>query len=204
MVNRVTNEFEVDAEPARVMKALVDIDGLPEWSSGHKNASVETRWDDGLPRVVHADLSVVGATDHQVLEYSWSGDESMRWELLSSTVQKSQIGTYTLTPTDSRRHPREDGDRVRPQDQDARFRGEPRGEGCDGAQRQATAGVRGEALSRRRGYGGRAARPSLPRQGVAAVALPGRRYAPRVLRRCATEGTPHHRFRSSGVPSVPQ
>jgi len=101
MVNRVTNEFEVDAEPARVMKALVDIDGLPEWSSGHKNASVETRWDDGLPRVVHADLSVVGATDHQVLEYSWNGDESMRWELVSSTVQKSQIGTYTLTPTDS-------------------------------------------------------------------------------------------------------
>ncbi|HEY5853649.1 MAG TPA: SRPBCC family protein [Aldersonia sp.] len=101
MVNRVTNEFEVDAEPARVMKALADIDGLPKWSSGHKNAKVETRWDDGKPRVVHAELSVVGASDHQILEYSWNGEESMRWELVQSTVQKSQTGTYTLTPTDS-------------------------------------------------------------------------------------------------------
>ena len=44
MVNRVTNEFDVDAEPARVMKALVDID------LGDRSSTADLRSD---PRFVH-------------------------------------------------------------------------------------------------------------------------------------------------------
>jgi uncharacterized protein YndB with AHSA1/START domain len=94
-----TKEFDIKATPADVMAAIVAVEDLPGWSGPHKSVTVETRFDDGRPHRVRADVSAVGFTDHQITDYTWNGDDSMSWSLQDSTLQAVQEGTYRLTPT---------------------------------------------------------------------------------------------------------
>ncbi len=93
-----TREFDVKAEPAAVMAALVAVERLPEWSSSHKSVTVESSHPDGRPNRVRMTISAIGITDDQVVEYSFDGDEKMSWTLVSSSQQKLQNGAYTLVP----------------------------------------------------------------------------------------------------------
>lgn len=92
-------DIEIKATPAEVMDALAAIEDMPKWSAPHKSATVETRYEDGRPQRVRMEITVVGITDVQVVDYTWNGDESVTWTLVESTQQKAQDGGYTLTPT---------------------------------------------------------------------------------------------------------
>ena len=90
------SEIEIAAAPHEVMEAIADVEALPTWSSAHKSVTVEDRYDDGRPRTVRSTMSVVGITDEQVAVYTWDGDESVSWQVVESTQQKTQEGRYVL------------------------------------------------------------------------------------------------------------
>ncbi len=97
-------EFDVNATPEQVMDAVAAIEDLPQRSGPHQSAEVESRHDDGRPKRVRAKVSAAGFKDEEVTDYAWDGVESVTWTLAESSVQSTQVGTYTLTPTDSGTH----------------------------------------------------------------------------------------------------
>ena len=101
-------EFDVDASPEQVMDAVAAIEDLPKRSGPHQSAEVETRYDDGRPKRVRAKVSAAGFKDEEVTDYTWDGLNSVSWTLAESSVQSKQVGTYTLTQTDSGTHIRLD------------------------------------------------------------------------------------------------
>ena len=86
------------------MDAVAAVEDLPQRSPSHKSAEVESRHDDGLPNRVRAQVSAAGFSDEEVTDYTWDGLKSVTWTLVDSSVQSEQVGTYTLTPTDSGTH----------------------------------------------------------------------------------------------------
>ncbi|EOM77077.1 cyclase [Rhodococcus rhodnii] len=96
-----SKQFEIAAEPATVMKALADVDRLPEWSSTHKKVTIESTHDDGRPHRVRMNVSILGINDEQVVEYSFVGDDEIAWTLVESGQQNTQDGRYRLAPTES-------------------------------------------------------------------------------------------------------
>ncbi len=101
-------EFDVDAPPEQVMDAVAAVEELPSWSGPHKSAEVESRHGDGRPNRVRATVSAAGFNDEAVTDYSWDEPRSVTWTLAESSVQSTQVGTYTLTPTDGGTHVRLD------------------------------------------------------------------------------------------------
>lgn len=94
-------EFEIKADPATVMAAIAAVDRLPEWSGPHKSVEIISTHDDGRPNRVRMSVSILGINDEQVVDYTFSGDESVSWTLVESTQQNSQEGTYFLSPSDA-------------------------------------------------------------------------------------------------------
>jgi len=103
-----STEFDVDASPEQVMDDVAAIEDLPKRSGPHQSAEVETRYDDGRPKRVRAKVSAAGFKDEEVTDYTWDGLNSVSWTLAESSVQSKQVGTYTLTQTDSGTHIRLD------------------------------------------------------------------------------------------------
>jgi len=103
-----TTEFDVDATPEQVFDAVAAIEDLPQRSSAHKSATVESRHDDGRPQRVRAKVSAAGFTDEEVTDYTWDEPRSVTWTLVESSVQSKQVATYTLTPTAAGTHVRLD------------------------------------------------------------------------------------------------
>lgn len=99
MATSADGSVEIKATPAEVMDVLAAIEDMPKWSDAHKSASVESRYDDGRPERVRMEVTQVGVTDELEVEYTWNGEESVSWTLVSSNQLKAQDGSYTLTPT---------------------------------------------------------------------------------------------------------
>ena len=100
MAVSVSDRFDIDAAPEQVMRALEDVERIPEWSSAHKSVEVLTRDDDGRPHRVRMTLSLFGFSDTQTIEHDWT-DRSTSWTLVESAMQRSQDGRYALEPTES-------------------------------------------------------------------------------------------------------
>jgi uncharacterized protein YndB with AHSA1/START domain len=96
-----STEFDVDASPEQVMDAVAAVEELPKRSGSHQSAEVESRHEDGRPNRVRAEVSAAGFTDVEVTDYVWDEPRSVTWTLVESSMQSKQVGTYTLTPTDS-------------------------------------------------------------------------------------------------------
>lgn len=103
MAVTANKEVDIAAEPAAVLEVLADVEGLPSWSPVHKKIEVVDRFDDGKPHHVKMSVSILGINDEQVVEYTWS-ENSVIWDLVEGSQQKSQHGEYTLTPTDGGTH----------------------------------------------------------------------------------------------------
>ena len=99
-----STEFDVDATPVQVMDAVAAIEDLPQRSSAHQSAEVESRHGDGRPKRVRAKVSAAGFKDEEVTDYEWNGLDSVTWTLAESSVQSKQVATYTLTPTATGTH----------------------------------------------------------------------------------------------------
>ena len=99
-----SGEIDVKSTPAAVIATIVDFSSYPEWSSAHRKAVVEETGDDGRPSRVRMTMSLVGISDEQVVDYTFDGDERVSWSLMESTQQRSQEGSYVLTPTEEGTH----------------------------------------------------------------------------------------------------
>ncbi|MCD2119530.1 MULTISPECIES: SRPBCC family protein [Rhodococcus] len=99
MAATVSDRFDIDATPEQVMRALKDVERIPEWSSAHKSVEVLTRDDDGRPLRIRMTLSLLGFSDTQTIEHSWT-ESSTSWTLVESSMQRSQDGEYALEPTE--------------------------------------------------------------------------------------------------------
>lgn len=96
----------VDATVGDVMAVISDFSAYPEWSTSIRSTEVLSTGSDGRPDRVRFELEAGAIVDEYVLAYSWSADDrSLEWRLESSTLQKSQRGSYRLAPV-------EDGTRV--------------------------------------------------------------------------------------------
>ncbi len=99
MAASVSDRFDIEATPEQVMRALEDVERIPEWSSAHKSVEVLTRDDDGRPLRIRMTLSLLGFSDTQTIEHSWT-ESSTSWTLVDSAMQRSQDGEYALEPTE--------------------------------------------------------------------------------------------------------
>lgn len=92
-------EFEIKADPATVMAAIAAVDRLTEWSSSHKKVVIESTHEDGRPHRVRMWVSILGISDEQVVDYTFSGEDTVSWTLVESSQQNTQEGSYQLSPT---------------------------------------------------------------------------------------------------------
>lgn len=92
----VTAEIDIHATPEQILDVLADLTHYPEWSSVHKNATVDSTHPDGRPKRATMGVAAVGMTDQQVLDYAWTA-HGVRWSLVKSGQQKDQHGSYAIT-----------------------------------------------------------------------------------------------------------
>jgi hypothetical protein len=98
-----SKSIDIAVPPAAVLDAIADIEGMVSWSSIHQSAEVINRYDDGRPRQVRMTVKLMGISDDQIVEYTWS-DNTVAWTLLESSQQKAQDAEYRLTETDNGTH----------------------------------------------------------------------------------------------------
>ena len=91
----------VGAPVAGVRDVIADFASYPEWAESIKVAEVLSEGPDGRPDRVRFSLEAGAISDEYVLVYSWSEDDrGVEWRLESSTLQRSQAGSYRLAPVD--------------------------------------------------------------------------------------------------------
>lgn len=84
-----------------VMDVISDFAVYPEWAASIRSAEVLSTGPDGRPDRVRFSLESGAIADEYVLAYSWSTDNRrVEWRLESSTLQRSQTGSYRLEPVD--------------------------------------------------------------------------------------------------------
>lgn len=96
MAVRASSEVVIEAPPEAILEALADIEAVSSWSSLHKDAEVVDRHPDGRPHHVRTTVSIMGLTDHELLEYHW-GDRWVVWDAERTSRQRCQHGEYNLT-----------------------------------------------------------------------------------------------------------
>jgi hypothetical protein len=82
-------------EMESVMRALIAVERLPEWSSVHRTVVVDEVDERDRPLRAHAVVSLFGRTDHHEYVYEWAEDE-MRWDTTRSAHLAQQRGSYLV------------------------------------------------------------------------------------------------------------
>jgi carbon monoxide dehydrogenase subunit G len=101
MADVASSTITIDAAPEQVLAVIADIDSYPEWTGQIKSAQVVETAADGRPRQARFLMDAGVLKDEYVLQYDWT-PAGVRWELVgSSSVQKSQVGSYALAPQGS-------------------------------------------------------------------------------------------------------
>jgi ribosome-associated toxin RatA of RatAB toxin-antitoxin module len=98
MADQSTQSIVMNAEPARIMSVIADFPAYPDWVGAAKAVEVLDEYADGRAKQVRFVLDAGVIKDEYVLEYEWSGDERVVWNLVRGQMQKSQHGEYVLTP----------------------------------------------------------------------------------------------------------
>ncbi len=98
MADQSTQSIVVDAAPGAVMAVIADFDAYPEWAGSVKSAVVVASGPDGRPSAVAFKIDAGAIRDEYELSYIWDGDRQVSWTLVKGQMQKSQRGSYTLTP----------------------------------------------------------------------------------------------------------
>ena len=96
MADQSTQSIVIDAPPAAIMAVIADFPAYPEWTGSLKSAEVLEEGADGRAKRVHFTLDAGVVKDQYDLEYIWTGDERVEWNLVKGQVQKMQHGTYAL------------------------------------------------------------------------------------------------------------
>ena len=102
MADQSTQSITVDAPAADVMAVIADFPAYPQWVAAAKKVEVVEEGADGRAQQVHFVLDAGAVKDEYVLDYTWDGDRSVSWTLVSSQLMKRQDGTYELSESDGR------------------------------------------------------------------------------------------------------
>ena len=98
MADLASSTITIAASPERVLSVIADIGSYPEWTGQIKSAEVLSSSADGRPEQARFSMDAGVLKDEYVLAYDWRPD-GVSWELVGkSTVQKSQVGSYSLSP----------------------------------------------------------------------------------------------------------
>lgn len=92
-----SRDVVIAATPDEIMRVLLDVEMLPDWSSVHQTVEVLERDDQGHPLRSRQVVKLVGFTEQQVLAYTVH-DDGVSWTLVEAKQQKAQDGRYTLIP----------------------------------------------------------------------------------------------------------
>lgn len=100
MADTATSTITIAAPPERVLAVIADVACYPEWTGQIKSAQVVEADEQGRPREARFVMDAGALKDEYALAYVW-GDLRVDWQLVGkSTVQRSQVGAYALTPQD--------------------------------------------------------------------------------------------------------
>jgi ribosome-associated toxin RatA of RatAB toxin-antitoxin module len=102
MADQSTQSIVVDAPAADVMAVIADFPAYPSWVAAAKQVDVLEAGDDGRARRVRFVIDAGSVADDYTLDYTWQGDRSVSWTLVTSQLMKRQDGSYTLTEADGR------------------------------------------------------------------------------------------------------
>jgi carbon monoxide dehydrogenase subunit G len=98
MADESTQSITINATPAAVMAVIADFDAYPQWAASVKSAQVTVAGPEGRPAQVAFKIDAGVIRDEYELAYQWDGDRRVSWDLVKGQMQKSQRGSYTLTP----------------------------------------------------------------------------------------------------------
>lgn len=105
MADQASSSITIEAPPDAVLAVIRDIEAYPQWAKGISKAVVDEPGSDGPKKATFA-LSASGMSDEYTLVYDWKAD-GVTWSLDQPTkLQKSQQGSYQLTPKGSGDSPR--------------------------------------------------------------------------------------------------
>lgn len=97
MPHRTESTITIDATPSEVMAAISDFDSYPAWTRAVKEARVVERAPDGRASRVWFDLDAGAIKDRYTLDYTWTRDREVHWELVQAeNLVKSLEGAYLL------------------------------------------------------------------------------------------------------------
>ena len=96
MAVQASSSITISAPAEKVLGVIADIPSYPEWTGQIKTASVVEEGPGGKPKQAKFVMDAGVLKDEYTLAYDWR-DDGVDWHLVGkSTVQKSQVGSYTL------------------------------------------------------------------------------------------------------------
>jgi uncharacterized membrane protein len=96
VADQASSSITISAPAEKVLGVIADIPSYPEWTGQIKTASVVEEGADGKPKSAKFVMDAGVLKDEYTLAYDWR-DDGVDWKLVGkSTVQKSQVGSYTL------------------------------------------------------------------------------------------------------------
>jgi uncharacterized membrane protein len=94
--DQASSTITINAPSEKVLGVIADIASYPEWTGQIKSAEVLEAGADGKPRSAKFVMDAGVLKDEYTLEYDWQ-PTGVSWKLVGkSTVQKSQVGSYSL------------------------------------------------------------------------------------------------------------
>ncbi|WP_131747466.1 SRPBCC family protein [Frankia sp. Cppng1_Ct_nod] len=96
MADHARATVTINAKPAAVMDAIADVAAYPSWSGPVEQSAVVEAGPDGRPRRGRFVVNAMVTKEEFVIEYTWSGDESVSWTLVSANNMTAQDGSYVL------------------------------------------------------------------------------------------------------------
>ena len=100
MPDESTQSIVIDASPERILAVIADFAAYPEWANGVKEIEVLSSGADGRAEQVRFTLDAGPIKDVYTLAYQWAADGlKVSWTLVKGQMQKSQQGSYTLSPS---------------------------------------------------------------------------------------------------------
>jgi ribosome-associated toxin RatA of RatAB toxin-antitoxin module len=97
MADRTESSISIDAAPAAVMGVIADFAAYPEWTGAVKEVEIRRSALDGRAKEVWFNLDAGAIKDQYTLDYTWNGEQEVRWTLVSAEqIVKAMDGAYLL------------------------------------------------------------------------------------------------------------
>jgi ribosome-associated toxin RatA of RatAB toxin-antitoxin module len=98
MADESTQSIVIEATPEEIVAVIADFDAYPEWANGVKRTEVLETGADGRAAQVKFNIDQGPIKDEYVLAYDEWSTGRISWHLVKGQMQKSQEGSYVLTP----------------------------------------------------------------------------------------------------------